>query len=577
MRGAFLRNIILFTFSFWTASAFTEVSKIQYKDVQIHADNVSSFNAKLSLIEKAQKNIDLCYFIIDSDYTTSLFMQKLLDKVNSARSANQPIQVRILVDYFMSEKQLPLLRLLDNHEDINVLRYGAPTEAWKSALKDLNIDGPLFISSLMAQDGAGLKESVKNAKLKIDFASLAELAAKKATNPLEWAARVAARIHEIRGAQTSNNEKNQIVAFYDGLIEFLHRTHHKLLLIDGQHYQMGGRNLSDEYHAELTDVLIQGNDRIPKRTYAFNDLDVVSSLVSAPSYLDSPLTKSFEILWKANRNVSLQNPEKDYTAAELDKKVSTLSDIAEKAKEAQHLLTAPKNVLEFSSSNPSEAAYIENKEITEFYIRALDSLEKNDEAVFVNAYFFLDDLWLSREGEALKRLYRSFISAAERGAKVRVYTNSIKTTDLNVVNAFAYPNYRKLVDAGIQLYELSDKQGRQQLRSSLHMKGGYYLNKNGLKVIIGSYNLDPRSHARDSNNALVLWIPESQTSWMKEKLDTLFNTQVLNDSQNLNWLPITVEGNAEATENNLLELEKIANEEANQKTRKLLFPFKIEI
>lgn len=577
MRGAFLRNFILLIISFLGLSAHAEVSKIKYTDVQIHTDNVSSFNSKLALIDKAQKNIDICYFIIDSDYTTSLLIEKLLAKTNAARAANQPLQVRILVDYFMSEKQLPLLRLLDAHEDITILRYGAPSESWKKALKELNIDGPLFVSSLMSQNLDGLKESVKNAKLKIDLASLAELAAKKATNPLEWAARVAARVNEGRGTQLNELEKNQVASFYEGLIEFLHRTHHKLLLVDGQHYQMGGRNLSDEYHAELTDVLIQGNNVIPKRTYAFNDLDVVSSLVSIPSYEESPLTKSFESLWSANRNISLQDTEKDYTAAELDKKTNLIEEVSVKAKEAQHLLNAPKNFLEISTLSPSEALYIENKEITEFYIRALDSLENNDEAVFVNAYFFLDNLWITKEGEALNRLYRSFLSAAKRGAKVRVFTNSIKTTDLNVVNAFAYPEYRKLVEAGIQLYELSDKQGPQQLRSSLHMKGGYYLNKSGLKVIVGSYNLDPRSHARDTNNALVLSIPEDQTSAVKEKLDVLFNTKVLNDPKNLNWIPITVEGDSEATENNLLELEKIANEEAHQKTRRILFPFKIEI
>jgi len=577
MRGAFLRSFILLTFSFLGLIAHAELSKIQYKDVQIYGDNVSSFNSKLALLAKAQKNVDITYFIVDSDYTTSLLMEKLLAKTNTARAANQPLQVRILVDYFMSEKQLPLLRLLDDHEDISVLRYGAPSEAWKTALKELNINGPLFVSSLMSQNLDGLKESVKNAKVKMDFTAVAELAAKRAANPIEWAAGVAARINQVRGAGTNESEKIQLVAFYDGLIEFLHRTHHKLLLIDGQHYQMGGRNLSDEYHAELTDVLIQGNNVIPKRTYAFNDLDVASSLVSIPSYAASPLTKSFESLWRANRNVSLQSPEKDYTAAELDRKKSTLEELVGKAKEAQHLLEIPINALEISADAPSEALYIENHDITEFYIRALDSLEKDDEAVFVNAYFFLDNLWISKEGEALNRLYRSFVSAGERGAKVRVYTNSIKTTDLNVVNAFAYPKYRKLVEAGIQLFELSDKQGRQQLRSSLHIKGGYYVNKNGLKAIVGSYNLDPRSHARDTNNALVLWIPESQATTVKDKLDILFNTKVLNDSQNLNWIPITVEGDAEATEKNLLELERIANEEGNQKTRKLLFPFKIEI
>jgi phosphatidylserine/phosphatidylglycerophosphate/cardiolipin synthase-like enzyme len=567
----------MFVTLFSASLAHANFAKINISDAKVMTDNGSAFSSKIDLIAKAESNLDLSYFIIDNDHSSSLLLQKILDKVAQSRSENKKLQVRILVDYFMSEKQLPTLRLLAANPEITVKRYGKPSAEWKKAMTDLGINGPLFVSSLMAQNGAGIKESIKDAKLGPDAEVLNDIPNGEKKNPFQWVSSVVAKVDTVKAKIDATTTKGKLfVVFAAGLVDFLHRTHHKLLLVDGNCFQMGGRNLSDEYHADVSDVLIQGNDKIEKRPYAFNDLDIKTCLAQKVAYGSSPMTASFEALWNSPRNVNVTQTKDFYTEAESKATITSVEELAAKAQEAEFLLGKDKLATEIKA-DATTAVYVENKEITEFYIRALDSLEKGDEAVFANAYFFQDIKWLRSEAEPLKRLYRAFIRAGKAGAKVKVFTNSIKTTDLNIVNAFAYPEYRKLAEAGVQLIELSDKQGPAQLRSSLHMKGGYYLNKNGLKVIVGSYNLDPRSHARDTNNALIVWVPKAQQDQVKADLDSAINTTYVKDITKLSWLPITVEGDENATNANLEALEKVADEEANKQLRKTLLPFKIEI
>lgn len=554
--------------------ASAHFSRVSYSEARIYTDNAAAFTSKYELIKNAKSNIDLSYFIIDSDYSSSLLAEKLLDKIQIARDKKEKLQIRILVDYFMSEKQLPFLRLLDSvkyrdavtglEQSITVKRYGAPTQEWKNNMARLKINGPLFVSSLMAQSGSGLKEALKDADFGVSLDSLDFNTAPQA-NTLQWATEVVGKIQSlINDAKVTRKE---VPLFIKGLVTFLHRTHHKLLLIDGKCYQMGGRNLSDEYHAPLEDALITGDAArgIEKRPYAFNDLDVASCLDPSTPYARSPLTKSFERLWADGRNTDLSTT---YTAAEKDPTTLDVAAIGKKAKEAEHLLAVSAPSVEVKNSQRSTAAYVENKNITETYIQILQALEEGDEAVFVNAYFFVDPIWLSADTQALKRLYNALLSAAKK-AKVSIYTNSIKTTDLNIVNAFSYAGYQKLLESGLKLYELADKQGPENKRSSLHMKGGYYTTKKGLKIIVGSYNLDPRSHARDTNNALILWIPQEQASATRTSFDAAINS--------LNWLEIVKGESLEGKSISIQEINRIANEKANADTRRNLTPAKVEI
>jgi putative cardiolipin synthase len=90
---------------------------------------------------------------------------------------------------------------------------------------------------------------------------------------------------------------------------------------------------------------------------------------------------------------------------------------------------------------------------------------------------------------------RFLIKLRRRGVKVSVLTNSLAATDVLAVHG-GYARYRKrLLRAGIELYEL--KRGGQEGRSlfgsggaSLHTKA---FTVDGKLAFVGSFNLDPKS------------------------------------------------------------------------------------
>ena len=77
------------------------------------------------------------------------------------------------------------------------------------------------------------------------------------------------------------------------------------------------------------------------------------------------------------------------------------------------------------------------------------------------------------------------------------------SADLQPVNQAAYPKLIELIDAGVGIHELDDGQG------SLHTKCAAIGES---CLIVGSYNLDPRSELYDTNNLIVLHEPSGATT-----------------------------------------------------------------
>jgi putative cardiolipin synthase len=118
----------------------------------------------------------------------------------------------------------------------------------------------------------------------------------------------------------------------------------------------------------------------------------------------------------------------------------------------------------------------------------------------VSAYFVPGDYGTA----GLKRL-------AARGVKVRVLTNALAATDVVAVHT-GYRKYREeLLKNGIELYEfkpIGGKRAKQRVfgssgppRASLHSK---FYTVDGKDVIVGSYNLDPRSTELNTEIAIVI-------------------------------------------------------------------------
>ena len=106
------------------------------------------------------------------------------------------------------------------------------------------------------------------------------------------------------------------------------------------------------------------------------------------------------------------------------------------------------------------------------------------------------------------------LETANRGVKVTVLTNSLDATDVAVVHA-GYAKWRKrLLEAGISLFELKRDPAAPLAQSRVGSLGG---SASGLHaklfvadrslVFIGSFNFDPRSAQLNTENGFVIECP----------------------------------------------------------------------
>jgi phosphatidylserine/phosphatidylglycerophosphate/cardiolipin synthase-like enzyme len=451
-------------------------------DAALHFRNEEALKAKLAAIRAARTQIDMAYYIMESDPSSALVAQELLKAADERN-----VRIRLIVDYFQSQRELPILRLLATHRLVQVRRFGAPSDGFLAAIEDAGIDPKEFIPALTALDTGRLALILNRSHAFQDAAVLRGMLAAQRRDQFSF--------QELLSELTTYAmEHRSLLRFAAGFRDFLRWNHFKLLLADQRCFVMGGRNLSDQYHSSMGDLLLRD------RAYAFQDLDV-SGCENGQQQL-----ASFETVWEAGSSVPLEakvfetSPQPALARAELDRR----------AAKAGHLFRSSARSRSYLWQEPLEGRLVYNKSpiqnpnnsrITNAYVDHIAALSTGDRLDLYNAYFFLSPSWETHEGggprrtEALRKLRDTIIEASRNGVDVRIYTNSKESTDLNIVNVISYPTYRELREAGIRLFELDPGQG------SLHMKGAAF-GANGLAV--GSYNLDPRSHLYDTNNVLFI-------------------------------------------------------------------------
>jgi cardiolipin synthase len=118
--------------------------------------------------------------------------------------------------------------------------------------------------------------------------------------------------------------------------------------------------------------------------------------------------------------------------------------------------------------------------IHRLYLRAIGAATKS--ITIENAYFVPPP-----------ELRDALIEAAQRGVKVRVLTNSKESSDMGFVVDAARYHYDALIAAGV---EIAEKTG-----GTLHSKTASF---DGQYAIVGSYNLNGRSHGRDTECAVAI-------------------------------------------------------------------------
>ena len=118
--------------------------------------------------------------------------------------------------------------------------------------------------------------------------------------------------------------------------------------------------------------------------------------------------------------------------------------------------------------------------------------------------------------------------SAQAGKGIRILTNSLAANDVAMVYG-AYEQYRaKLLESGVQLWELKPLPGS-KTTYSMFGSGGSSLHTKGLSVdeqtlVVGSYNLDGRSTQFNSEQVVIVGSPELARQFMG-----IFDQQVSGD------------------------------------------------
>ncbi|KQP21787.1 phosphatidylserine/phosphatidylglycerophosphate/cardiolipin synthase family protein [Pseudorhodoferax sp. Leaf267] len=449
----------------------------RFTQIRLLTDNDEAWQAKRALIASATRSLDLAYFIVEDDASTRVLLQDLV----AATQRQRGLRVRLLVDYFMTYRQTAMLQALAAHPGITVRRRGAPSAALREALQAAGIDGARLVAGLTTSDPRLALAALAPSPL-FPAQVTAALAALAQQPPQAMGASAMQMLHALAPADAGPwSEAPAVRLIVDELHRFLHWTHHKLLLADGRCFIMGGRNLADAYHRNA-----------PARARAFQDTDVHACDASGPSRAQR---SAFDALWAGATDVRAPDawvmdvppaaPAGAPEALRADAFTSARAPLPDLDGYLVNNLGAP------GGDAAITQAYVER-------IRERTARGAPGTIDIVNAYLFL-----SGETPALAALRDSLLAAARAGLTVNIRTNSLASTDLKPVNRVAYQTLGALIAGGIQVYELQPGLG------SVHTKAAAIGDD---WLLVGSYNLDPRSELYDSNNLLALHDPSGRAT-----------------------------------------------------------------
>jgi len=255
-----------------------------------------------------------------------------------------------------------------------------------------------------------------------------------------------------------------------------HRTHRKMLAVDGRTAVIGGRNIADDYFGVSA-------------RYNFLDSDV---LVTGP--VVSAILESFELYWNSawaaapDRAAAAETLPADFLVARAEE---TALDRQVHQAEPRHFTTTCNDV-HFVTDYPGSG--VERRRV--YAALAALAEEAKTEILLESPYFVLRG-----DGTDLVR------SLLRRGVRLQVLTNSLRSTDAYYTVAALLPSLRSLTGPGFKLWAYRGDplvgETAAAPRSSLwgvHAKRGVF---DGKTSVIGTYNIDPRSANLNAEMILV--------------------------------------------------------------------------
>lgn len=301
---------------------------------------------------------------------------------------------------------------------------------------------------------------------------------------------VEVRLFNPMGNRGSVKQMNYAV----GKTTFNYRMHNKIFLVDGVAAILGGRNIGDEYF---------GRDA----SFNFQDMDaIVVGEVAADT------GEAFDLFWNAELAIPVaafnQQASQTITEEQTARLVAARERVRPAEERGQETTTPRANWLKRFASDLlwTEAEILVDRPDrgsefpdSAFMMFTSDAhAQPRESAVIQTAY-------LIPNGPTLAHLER----ISSTGADIRILTNSAKSNNHSSVHAY-YAGYRKkLLTAGIDLYEVQsngslaaylDRTG-EDAHAGLHTKAMVIDDR---VAVIGSYNMDPRSRVWNSEIALVV-------------------------------------------------------------------------
>ena len=413
-----------------------------------------------------------------------------------------------------------------------IIRYGQPALAARVALADLaekSLDVQYYIweadptGRILAERLVRAAERGVRVRVLVDDINLSGRDARIAA--LDAHPNISIRIFN-----PFSSRRFRILDFATDLARINHRMHNKTMIMDNAMSLVGGRNVGTHYfeaHSESN----------------FRDLDIVGV---GPIVRET--SSVFDRFWNGPWSVPVADivhkaaTEADYRAAvsEMRRLMKTDDYRLTVDTDAEALLERLEEILADLVWAPGEVVWddpesiyggIRSGRMNDALYERMRKLET--ELLIESAYFVPGDVGI----EAARSLQ-------ERGVDVRILTNSLAANDVLAAHA-GYSKYRKpLLKAGVELYELRPYPGPVEKRivsarskAGLHTKAIVFDRK---AVFIGSFNLDPRSAAINTEAGIYVESPElarQVIEYMNEGVapENAFRV-VLDDNGDLRWI-----------------------------------------
>ena len=325
---------------------------------------------------------------------------------------------------------------------------------------------------------------------------------------------------EVRLYNAFGHRGSRALGFAGDLRRLNHRMHNKSLTADNQVTIVGGRNIGNEYFDASNDT-------------AFTDLDVL-----AVGPLVADVSSMFDLYWNSDMVVpvaaftgahdltgeALRESRVRFEATIDQELASPYIRAVHESRILDELRLSRMTFLWGSAQliydDPRKMDYQEISEATHMapQLAPLFANAEN-EVVVVSPYFVPGD-----------ELVAYFSGLEARGTRVRILTNSLAASDVGMVHA-GYMRYRKdLLRAGVDLYEFkpdpgplsSNKKWMGSWSASLHTK---FMSADGKLIFVGSFNLDPRSIALNTEMGVLFENPE-----LDQRMVGAFNEAVVTNA-----------------------------------------------